>query len=338
MELEQFFMESGILGSIGNNTDFQIQIAIAIVTLIISSIVGVIAFFLKRLFASIDYDSQQKIKHSGWLLKRTESYAEHYYIHLARSIIDLQSIMDKADKTKDLEIVKNTYSSTVKFIKQYLKFKKETGANFLFIERISENDAINNFQALFLSLPFDNNDIDSMSESFTGRQFRSFQNWINSGHCKNSKKIVLASLQKLAEVLDQQSEKILHYEEFLRTLREIKTIRKKRKIIGWVIKIAKYIRDRNPNVFYIHEVATKYVTPGSEVILLGNGFRDKKICCFDLLMNEDKSLQKSIIDNGTVKITIPNTTPIGTYDITATFTYHNGKNGNEPMGIVIHVI
>ena len=46
---------------------------------------------------------------------------------------------------------------------------------------------------------------------------------------------------------------------------------------------------------------------------------------------------QQVIDDNSVKVIIPINTPVGTYDITANFTYHNEK-GSEPMGIVIHVI
>ena len=55
---------------------------------VISGIVGIIGFFLKRQFANVDYDKQQKIQHSGRLLELTVSYAEKHYTHL----VDVLSI------------------------------------------------------------------------------------------------------------------------------------------------------------------------------------------------------------------------------------------------------
>ena len=58
------------LREISKNSDFQLGLLTAIITSIASAIVGFSIFFMKWYLSKNDFEHQQNIEHSLWLLKK----------------------------------------------------------------------------------------------------------------------------------------------------------------------------------------------------------------------------------------------------------------------------
>lgn len=316
---------------LSNNNDFRIGVATAIVTSIASVIIGIAAYIIKRVFIKKDFENQQKIEHSSWLLKKSHSFAEKYYVLLTRHLYDFDDNIRHAILSKNESTIKDTYDHLTEFLKKYNEFEKETGGNFLFIERSNEMEAIRKMQSFFFGLPFDSTDLKSIIENNSTRSFDSFTNWIKSDNCSKSKNLVKERVSELWPLLDDESEKIMHYDYFLK-------FNKKRKIKK-IKKTFKHIFQKQGNIqtnnsFYIHKVEPKYAKAGEKVLVFGNGFKTENIH-YDLKIKNFK-MDKIIIDNTIVEGTIPNNISKGTYEIIADFKI-NDVVGDEPMGLVIHV-
>ena len=320
------------LTEINKNLEFQLGVLTAIITsiasVIASAIVGFSIFLIKRYLSKNDFEHQQNIEHSLWLLKKLHSFAEKYYSHLTRKLINAEDRINKAIYTKDDALTQQAFDSITKLIQKYDSFEKETGANIVFIEQSQQNVAIGKMHSLFLSLPFDREDFHSIIANKNKREFQSFKNWITSVNCNNSKKIVQERLFELRSMFDKQTEKILQHEDFLATRN------KKTSIFTKIMNKFSKIEDGDEQ-FYVHEINPKYVKPGQTIQIFGNGFSTKGIKFGFKLKNS--SLTKKIIHDTVSEVTIPLSIPIGTYDITCENIILNEKKIEEPMGLVIHI-
>jgi len=312
------------LTPITSNLGFQIGILTAIITSIASAIIGFAIFLIKRVLNKKDFEHQQNIAHSLWLIKKLHNIAEKHYVILTRHLIYAEEAIKNAEIAHDNDILKTAYDRIKDLVKTYHKFEIDTGANILFIEREVENEVIGKIQSLFLSLPFDKQDYQNIKKDSDDRAKQSFENWIKSNHCPKSKELVKKRLSELRILFDDQTEKILHHEYFLKS-------RKKKHFSNFLRKKSQ-IPDDN---FYIHKLTPKYVKKTEKVMIFGKGFQNENIT-FSLFLN-DNSLEKTVKGDQLVEIIVPDAIPEGTYEITATFS-HNKKEGDEPMGLVIHII
>lgn len=318
-------------------SNIQLGIETTIVTSTASLIIGILAYFVKRHFALKDYETQQNIEHSSWLLKKLGDYAAEHYVLLTRQLINTQKELTIADTTKNLQLVDIAYNHVVELIKTYTNFQTKTGANILFIDREKEDEAIGRIQSLFYALPFDDHDYKDISTGVNIRSQQIFSNWINTPNCPKSKERVKFQLRKLMGIFDKQTEMILHHKFFLDSQKQ--TLSKKFKIFFSKFKFWRIFqsKEKEPE-FYIHQVNPKYVKAGDVVHVSGKGFKDEKIKYFLTIGTE--ILVSTPRDNFVVEIKIPDNISKGTYEITASF-YIKLKNQclerNEPFGIVIHI-
>ena len=305
------------------NSEFQIGISTAIITSVASAIIGFSIFLIKRVLTKDDFENQQNIEHSMWILKKLHSFAELYYAPITRKLINAEDRLGKAIISKNGELIELAYTKISDLLKTYHDFEKVTGANILFIEKSKEPIAINKIRSLFLSLPFDVKDFHDIFDGNNSRTKISFKDWVNSDQCENSKKIVNQRLFELRSLFDRQTEKIVQHEDFLRA-------RKKK----WFDRFRKKEIMKDIDEFYVHEVHPKYVSKGNKTEIFGSGFNTKKLN-FEVKMN-NQNLQKNIMGDTVMEVTIPSTLSVGTYDLTVEGTI-NQKKIDEPMGLVIHV-
>ena len=326
-----------IFVELGQNDDFQIGVTTAIVTTVASVIISFATYLIKRIFAKKDFEDQQKTEHSSWLLKQSHSFAEKYYVFLTRHLYEFDDRFKQALLSKNDNVIKTTYEHLTLFLKKYNEFKIETGGNFLFIERSNEMKAIRKIQSLFFTLPFDDEDIQSILENTSIRARDSFTSWIKSDNCKKSQTLVKERIFQLWPLLDDESEKIMHYEYFLKFNKKRKKENRKKRlklIMNKLNILHKQKKIQNNNVFHIRKVEPRYIVPGGKILIFGRGFSVKNIS-YDIKIKEEK-LQKLVMDDTLIEVLIPNTLTEGTYDITADFKI-NEMEGNEPMGLVIHI-
>ena len=312
-----------ILNEIETNSEFHLGIVAVIITSIVSAIVCVAVFVIKRILSKGDFENQQNIEHSMWILKKLHSFAELYYAPFTRKLIDAEDRLGKAILSKDDKLIDLAYTKISDLLKKYHDFETVTGANILFIEKPKETIAIHKIRSLFLSLPFDVEDFHNIFNGNHSRTEKSFKNWVNSDNCKNSKKIVNLRLFELRSLFDRQTEKIVQHEDFLSSRKKRRFVRFRKKEIEMDI-----------DVFYIHETCPKYVSKGGKTKIFGSGFTAEKLQ-FEVKIN-NQNLQKNILDDTITEVTIPSTLPTGTYDITIEGTI-NQKKIEEPMGLVIHI-
>ena len=322
------------------NDDLKIMLMVFLVTGIGSFIPGIIIFLFKRYFINKDFENRQKIEHSSWLLKQSHSFAKEHYVLLTRHLKDSCESFVQAKNSKNDIIIKTTYEYLVTFIKKYDLFKKETGANFLFIDRKNEIKAIKKMQSLFFTLPFDDKDIKSIVENKSTRPLSSFTNWIKSDNCTNSQKIVKDRLYELWTLLDKESDKIMQHKQFLEHNKEQKkkecknTVKKNKEIKKKNKNCEKQMKIQNDDLFYIHKVEPRYVGFERKVLIFGKGFKTENIT-YDIKI-KDQKLETIKIHDTVIEITIPNLLSSGTYDITADFKL-NGIIMDEQMGLAIHI-
>ena len=302
-----------------------------IVTLTASAIISPIAYYLKRNFLNKDFVNRQNIEHSVWLLKQLHKVAVTHYAFLTRNLINAESEIKRADLVCDSRLIENAYAKTSQLLIQYDKFLKDTGANILFIERTNENKVIGKICSLFITLPFDHDDHLRIIKNEHELPQESFTNWINSKKCSQSKKLVKERLSELRHLFDDETEKILHYDYFLKS-------RKMRRIKHFKTKLKKFMQPnvRNSfNRFFICEIFPKYVKNGENVWLFGKGFEDDSITYSFIIDNN--VIPHSVKCNELIELTLPKSICKGAYDITTKFEI-NKKTGHEPTGIVIHIV
>ncbi len=317
---------------IWENSNVQMGISTAVVTSVASVIVSGTVFFIKRYLSNKDFVNQQNIEHSTWLLEKLHDFAEKYYVLLTRNLINAEDDIKNADLSQNSLLTESAYDRVVKLVKNYDKFQEESGANILFIERKKQNDAIGKLQSLWFSLPFDPEDYRNIVKDQHTRAKQSFFNWIDSKNCPKSKAMVKQRLFELRSMFDDQSEKILHHEYFLksRKRRDLKQIKMLPKRFARIFSKKKMI-----DPFYIHKIVPKYVEKGKSALVFGKGFSSPNIT-YSLKINS-KELQLIKKDDTLVEITIPSDLTEGTYEITADFSI-NSKKDDESMGMVIHII
>ena len=303
----------------------------AIITATASTIVGIAAYFIKRGFVKKDFEHQQNMEHSIWLLKKLHDVATHHYVGLARHLYDSETELKRAELSHDSKLIENAYKEIVKLLQKYNEFKNDTGANILFIERKTEDHALKKIRSLLISLPFDDDDHLRIISDDHDLPKKSFSNWVNSQYCINSKTQTQERLFQLRSIFDDESEKILQHEYFLKT-------RSYNEGNTWIKKFKKNPKIRKKstcNLFYINKLSSMYATNNERIWLFGKGFLNESIK-YSLCI-KDNEIEYIVKDNESIQIIIPKDLDEGTYDVTANFTIHKIQK-EEPTGLVVHVL
>ena len=144
--------------------------------------------------------------------------------------------------------------------------------------------------------------------------------------------MVKQRLFELRSMFDDQSEKILHYEYFLKS-RKKRYLKQMRMLPKRFTKI--FSRKKPTDPFYIHKIVPKYVEKGKSTLVFGKGFSSSNIT-YSLKIN-GQELQPTKKDDTLVEISIQSNMAEGTREITAAFSI-NSEKGDESMGIVIHIV
>jgi hypothetical protein len=327
--LEVFQINEGIDSVVGTGIDAAI--VTAMITSTASIILGIAAYFIKRVFTKKDYENQQNIEHSVWLLKKTHEVAVRHYVLLTRHLFNSEVELKRADLSCDSILIENAYDKISDLIRQYDQFQKDTGANILFLERRNENKAIGKINSLFMSLPFDYDDRLRIINKDNEFAKNSFRNWLNSKNCSKSKAQAKKRLYESRSIFDDETEKILHHEYFLKSRKshKIKSLKERMK------KIHNLFKKSIPDSFFIDKISPIYVVKGEKVWLFGSGFTDKSIK-YSLKIG-NKTISHTPKDNELTQMIIPTDLNEGTYDVTADFTI-NEIQGDEPTGLVVHIV
>ena len=97
-------------------TGIDALIITAIITATASTIVGIAAYFIKREFVKKDFEHQQNMEHSIWLLKKLHDVAIHHYVGLTRHLYDSETELKRADLSRDSKLIENAYKEIVKLL------------------------------------------------------------------------------------------------------------------------------------------------------------------------------------------------------------------------------
>ena len=255
---------------------------------------------------------------------------------------------------------------------KYNEFEVFAGANYLFKNYGHENDAILTAQAVMVGLPFERKDINKIAHEiditktiynqprFAGKVFKYFSDWILSKHCAKSRLLVKKSLSYFQDLLDKEGEMIAQPYFPKHLIKELEktpvepanterateaqtlsnTIPQGRRL-GSIISSTQQLEE-SPAAdgwFYILFSSKKRVVKGEDVVISGGGFL-KKHYKFKLgLLDTDIQITR-IIDDKYVRIVIPATIEIGTYDLFASYKYTSGRailEKETEEAIVIHV-
>ena len=202
---------SNLLDQIVENLEFELTVFLILTHIFV--IIGTHLF--KNMLSQRNFKNQQNLEHTMWIIKKLHSFAELYYAPITRKLFSAEHELHKAIITKDDKLIDLAYIKISELLKKYHEFEKKTGANILFIDRSEETIAIGKINSLFLSLPFDSEDLDNIFKKNDSRTQSSFKAWINSDRCDSSKKIVELRLCELRSLFDVQTEKILQPDDFL---------------------------------------------------------------------------------------------------------------------------
>jgi len=243
----------------------QVALNASIITAIASAIISIFAYFVKRRFALIDFQNQQDIEQSSWLLKRLHKYARTHYPALTRSLYNAElSFSPSRLSIADDSTIEKAYEDTSKLIKEYWKFRTETGGMVLLLNKEKQNEALGEIQSLLLSLPFDDKDQSDIQCNQENRTKESFMRWIKDNKCPKSIALVRKRLYQLRSLFDNQTNNILQHESFLESRK--KNNKKIKNIFN---------RTNKEDEFYILSVNQKYVKNGDIIRIIGSGFPSK---------------------------------------------------------------
>ncbi|MFZ0184669.1 MAG: hypothetical protein WAL88_07540 [Nitrosotalea sp.] len=309
-----------------NTTKNNFDVPPIITTLILTPIAGVIGYLLKQYFVNRDFVFQQKIEHHHWLLQQIHSFAEKYYTPMAKFAWDSLQTISISSTSKNKHDIVIAYDNLSMFLAKYLEFKRTVGANFLFRDRAYENPVIKKIQAILTAIPFDELDLDQIAIDVTKSNnkltifphnhsaYKYFESWIKSEYCKKSRDLLITKLFELQDILDDQGERISSPDYFLNS------------------KSKESIPTSSNDIFWILYANTKYVHPGDDLFVYGEGFDSNPK--YDFILG-NLSLNIVTKNKDYVQLKIPDKIDTGTYDLYARFA-SNGST-DETIGIVIHV-
>ena len=308
-----------------------------IISIITTSFGGVTAYFIKRHFINKDTEYQKSIDHQHWLLQQMHSHASKHYGPLAKESWVAEQTIGIASQSKKQTDIDIAFDSLNVFLKKYIDFKNETGANFLFRERDWENQAIRTMQSILLSLPYDKKDVDTITCYLALKQsaiglptsgelaiaFKKlktyFKDWIESEHCKESLKMTMAKLFRFGSILDRQGELISHPD----------LIKK-----HYDLPQQKEEQDK----FWILYSSVKYVKKGETVFVFGRGLDDLDNVSYQFFLGAHELHNIGERKDNVVQLQLPTELPPGAYDIYAKFSASDGSFTGTTIGIVFHVI
>jgi hypothetical protein len=311
---------------------YVFQIALSII--LFPVIAGLVEYFIKRSFVKRDFESEQRIQHSTWLLQHIHSVVTEYYLPLANYGALAKGNIEKASISKVSSDIQSAYYNTALYLGKIVEFERSIGGNFLFIEQRSENLAKTSSLEIESSLPFDRRDIDEIAKEvnkkkdkvlneprFRSIHFNSFSSWIKSENCENSRRQVEEKLEQFFKLLDTEGERALQPEYFMR----YKQSESERK----VLEIEKPLLTLN-------QISPKYAGRGDTVYIFGNGFRDT---AYQFYIGNDVNMpltHRVSNKNDYTELTIPMGIRVGTYDIFAVFKNKAGYDA-QTIRIVIHI-
>lgn len=291
-----------------------------------SAIAAFIIYLIKRPFVKKDFEQQQEIQHKLWLSQQMHALAEKYYFPLAKYGEEARRTISIASSSKESRDIKIAYNQICEFLQKYTEFKKMTGANFLFRDRSFENPAIGKVQAIMVSLPFDEKDINEIVANKTSSdgklkevdykktQYTYFERWIKSVNCEKSRDQTMIKLNELWEILDDQGERISQPDYFSKPPKSAPAT-------------------SESDNFWILFSSSKYLQKNGNIFISGSGFTDKEIE-YEFHM-ENFILHKEKTYTNMVELKIPDTINKGTYDLHAR--YVTNKIEKDTIRIVIHI-
>ncbi len=288
--------------------------------LVFPVIAGIVGYFSKRSFEKRDFESQQKVQHANWLLQQINSIVSKYYVQLAKFSYDAYRNIDKASISQDDRDIKNAYYHISLFLAKYIEFERKFGANYLFVNRTKEQEAIENTRELWKSIPFDRQDINEIAgqinsdgdniidPSYLSVHFGYFSQWIKSNNCVRSRNDTKDKLWHLQLILDQEGERASQPTYFL----------------DWEKTHSKggTKKAQEDDKTLITHVSPKYVKRRGRIVIFGKGFTNYACEVWMGHYNITSNPQvKEIIpnpkttDNEYIEVAIPESIDQGTYDV-----------------------
>jgi len=312
---------------------YVFQIALSIILFPI--IAGLVEYFIKRSFVKRDFESEQRIQHSTWLLQHIHSVVTEYYLPLANYGALAKRNIENASISKGGSDTKSAYYYIALYLAKIVEFERTIGGNFLFIEPRSENTAKVSALEIESSLPFDRKDIDEIAKevnkkkdkvlnepTFRSIHFNYFSSWIKSESCEFSRKQVQEKLEQFFKLLDNEGERALQPEYFMRYRQSERQ--------GKVLEFERPL-------LTVNQISPKYTRPGEKIYVFGNGFSGTQ---YKFYIGNDLSVALTHTTsnrNDYVELMIPAGIRIGAYDIFAVFKDKVGNNA-QTIRIVIHII
>ena len=311
----------------------------------VTAVISGIAFFLKRYFTKNDFEQQQNLQHSLWLMQKNYTIASEHYVPLAKYAYEAMFKIKNASISKTEQDIQSAYYYLFIFLGKYVQLEIISGANFLFITGLKEEEAVRKIHAIMVMLPFIRTDINKIATEFNtlngnfaninfkSNSFVFFKQWVTSNNCNRSIQTIREKLNELQKLLDNESEKILQAEKFLSVRKIKKPTNQKQSFLNYEQKYLKKINQtENQTNFHIIHLSPKYIKKGESIFVFGGGFAQKNYC-FKL---NNKSICVSVLDDTTITFPIPTSINSGTYDLYATFG-ENGKD-SETIGLVLHIL
>lgn len=335
----------GILEII-QNIDAIEAIIVGVIGIAITAIISGIVFLLKRYFTKSDFEQQQNLQHSLWLMKKNHTIASEHYVPIAKYAYEAMFTIKDASKSKTEQDIQSAYYYLFIFLGKYVQLEMISGANFLFMTGFKEEEAVKKIHAIMVMLPFTRTDINkiatefnTLNGNFNNIDFKSelfifFKQWVTSNNCERSIRIIREKLNELQKLLDNESEKLLQAEKFLSD-RKIKKSNSNRKqhFLNYEQKYLKKLNQtKNQINFHIIHLSPKHVKREEFVFVFGSGFTQNNYR-FNL---NDIPILVSVLDDTLITFRIPASINPGTYDLYATFT--EDEQDLETIGLVLHIL
>lgn len=336
----------GILEIIQNIDVIEATLIVGIGGLVVTAIISSVAFLLKRYFTKNDFEQQQNLQHSLWLMQKNYTIASEHYVPLAKYAYEAMFKIKNASISKTEQDIQSAYYYLFIFLGKYVQLEIISGANFLFMTGLKEEEAIDKIYAIMVMLPFIRTDINKIATefntlngdfnniNFTSNTFVFFKQWVTSDNCERSIQTIREKLNELQKLLDDESEKLLQAEKFLSD-RKIKKsdLNQKQSFLNYEQKYLKELNQtKNQTNFHIIHLSPKYVKKGESIFVFGGGFTQNNYC-FNL---NNSSICVSVLDDTTITFQIPTSINSGTYDLFATFT--ENEKDSETIGLVLHIL
>ena len=295
-------------------------------------VAGLVAYFLKRSFVKQDVVYQKQVEHEHWLMQQFHKLSDAHYFPLAKFARDTELSIERASVSLESKSTEIAFYHFCIFMKKYFDFKISTGANFMFRNQNTENDAIKKFNALLIGLPFDDLELKNLIESsFTNAKFTVdysndpyfdlFKTWIMSNTCERSRSLVIEKLKNLARILDKGAEETSHPKSYDAQIEKTP------------------LKLETPfDEFWIIGLSKKSSKSGENIIVFGKGFTNPYVK-YDFYVGNLQFLRVIRATDDLIELKIPERIGGGIYDVYANFKVERWYRNNEvTIGIPLKII